>query len=438
MISKYFGVLGNRDHIKLHGKKRPIWEFLDRQPDGWLSSLVYAVKEIPPENPKMIWDCGAWSYRLQDEPTYSPEECLNLYRKFAYPQNILIAPDHMIIPGCNSKSRRKINLINADEFLFRIDPWYKPMATIHGESIEERIEVAHQLHKMGYQYLALGGMAAQASRRVLMIEIAKSIRKELPDVYLHVLGLSSPDYARQWSKIGINSFDGSSHFKQAFTGGTFFIRKGCKLIKHQAIRPGNTEYAGELTPSCDCKACLLLREDGIDTRSYGSNESNMGRACHNMNMLMMAQQEAMRKTVVLVACCGEKLKHPAPAKDLYQSPLFKKSRSYAEKFGDEWYILSAKYGVVTPNEIIAPYDLTLNNFTRAQENHWNCRVKSYMEPLLNEKIIILAGLKYCGWVRGYNIKRPMEHMGIGQQLKFLTEATQHEGSNFLPGFDLNR
>lgn len=37
--------------------------------------------------------------------------------------------------------------------------------------------------------------------------------------------------------------------------------------------------------------------------------------------------------VVLVRCVKEMLKYPAPAKDLYVSPLFRRERSYAEASG---------------------------------------------------------------------------------------------------------
>lgn len=30
-MSTYFGVIGTSDYIKLHGDKRPFWEFLDEQ-----------------------------------------------------------------------------------------------------------------------------------------------------------------------------------------------------------------------------------------------------------------------------------------------------------------------------------------------------------------------------------------------------------------------
>jgi hypothetical protein len=418
-MSRYYGVIGNRDYIKLHGEKRPFWEFLDEQPDGWLSSLVYKRRDLPVGKP-MIWDCGAWSYRLKDEPDYTPQQCADLYREYAPAGSTCIAPDHMLIPGCDAQKRREINLRNAAEFLRVCDPAHTPMATIHGETLKERVAVALALDASGYSHLAIGGLAAQAARKTMATEIVQTLRTVVPDVHLHVLGLSSPEYAKRWNQIGVDTFDGSSHFKQAFTAGAFYTQDGMKLTKHQAARPGNADCLGIVAPECRCRACALLREDGVDTRTYGSNETNMGRAAHNLNMLMRAQKEATRKHIVLVACCGKKAAKRTTACDLYQSELFKKSRRYAEQHGDCWFILSALHGVVDPREILDPYDVTLNGMSAQQRTRWNEKVALQLDAHRNDKLTVLAGSAYCGWVSGFSAAiRPMAGMGIGQQLAWL-------------------
>ena len=295
MRPKYFGVIGNRDYIKLRGDRRPFWEFLDIQPDGWLSSIIYKRKDLP-QGKQMIWDCGAWSYRDDPLPKYSPVQCVELYKKCAPSGSMVIAPDHMLIPGVDCAARRKINTTYAKEFIAICPKSYKPMGTAHGETIEERIEAAVALCGMGYGYIALGGLAAQAARKKMAVQIVSSVRAAVPKVHLHVLGLSSPVYAGQWNQIGVQSFDGSSHFKQAFTGGAFYTCEGSKLVKHQAARPGNIDDLGIVAPECHCRACTTLRSVGVDTRSYGSNEHNMGRAAHNLNMLMQAQSLAMDRS----------------------------------------------------------------------------------------------------------------------------------------------
>ena len=64
------------------------------------------------------------------------------------------------------------------------------------------------------------------------------------------------------------------------------MAEGPQLVAHQAARPG----AAITAPMCACRACTLLRAEGIDTRGYGSNQHNMGRAAHNLNQLMQAHR----------------------------------------------------------------------------------------------------------------------------------------------------
>ena len=63
--------------------------------------------------------------------------------------------------------------------------------------------------------------------------------------------------------------------------------------------------------------------------------------------------------VVLLGCVKLKLEHRAPAKDLYVSPLWNRRRAYAEAAGCPWLILSAKYGLLDPEQLVAPYDVAL-------------------------------------------------------------------------------
>lgn len=78
------------------------------------------------------------------------------------------------------------------------------------------------------------------------------------------------------------------------------------------------------------------------------------------------------KTLVIVPCGQKKIwdRHPdcqaIEAKKAYTGPPFKLNRQFAEKFGDSWVILSAKYGFVEPSFLIdAPYNVT---FKRKSSN----------------------------------------------------------------------
>lgn len=294
-MTSFYGVIGNRDFIKLQGQKRPFWEFLDVAPAGWLCSLAYGRSDVPCDRPR-VWDCGAWSYKALDVPRLgrnevTPEWAFAQYQLLAQAGDCCIAPDHMLIPGVDLDGRRAFNQTSALAFLDLAQAaLWTPMAVIHGVDLDERLASAARLVEMGYTALAIGGIAGRTSQRAHVIDIVTTLREAFSDVRLHVLGISAPSFAAVWSAYGVDSFDGASHFKQAFTAGRFFVADGRALHSFQAARPGEEVTA----PRCDCKACALLRDDDVDTRRYGSNESNMGRAAHNLNQLLIVLGRVMR------------------------------------------------------------------------------------------------------------------------------------------------
>lgn len=72
----------------------------------------------------------------------------------------------------------------------------------------------------------------------------------------------------------------------------------------------------------------------------------------------------MRGLLVVVPCGQGKVwdRKPAagltPAGNAYTGAPFKVNREYAERFAERWVILSAKYGFVPPECLIAPYNVT--------------------------------------------------------------------------------
>ena len=135
-----------------------------------------------------------------------------------------------------------------------------------------------------------------------------------------------------------------------------------------------------------------------------------------------------RLTVALVACAAAKLTRAAPAEELYVSALFRKSRAYAERSADHWYILSAMHGLVRPEDVIAPYDLTLNQMGIAERRRWADRVNGQLNGVIRSgsTLLFLAGARYREGIepvqrqRGVAITVPMEGMRIGEQLQWLS------------------
>src|SRR3990170_2941760 len=81
--------------------------------------------------------------------------------------------------------------------------------------------------------------------------------------------------------------------------------------------------------------------------------------------------------VGLVSCCKTKLDHAAPAKDLYQSPLFRHAVRWLLQSNRVWEggILSAKHGLVLPDQVLAPYDLYLGKMRRAEQDRWEAKTR---------------------------------------------------------------
>jgi hypothetical protein len=57
--------------------------------------------------------------------------------------------------------------------------------------------------------------------------------------------------------------------------------------------------------------------------------------------------------VAFVSCVKTKADSARPAEQLYISPWFVMARRYAYSIADRWFILSAAYGLVEPDRVIA-------------------------------------------------------------------------------------
>lgn len=131
------------------------------------------------------------------------------------------------------------------------------------------------------------------------------------------------------------------------------------------------------------------------------------------------------KVIVFLSCVKSKKDYECEAQELYSaSTLFNKAIKYAKTLNaDKIYILSAKYGLVELNDVIAPYDKTLLKMKVAEKKEWATMVKNQLESkgiTFNEKAIFLCGEVYRKYVAN-NFKEaefPLEGLPIGKQLQF--------------------
>ena len=61
--------------------------------------------------------------------------------------------------------------------------------------------------------------------------------------------------------------------------------------------------------------------------------------------------------IAVINCGSKKKSYACPAREMYEEgSLFKKIRDYVESEYDSYYILSGKYGLMTPDQVIEPYE----------------------------------------------------------------------------------
>jgi len=133
--------------------------------------------------------------------------------------------------------------------------------------------------------------------------------------------------------------------------------------------------------------------------------------------------------IVLISCVSTKLSSKAKAEDLYTSTLFKLNLKFAKSFNTKHlYILSAKHGLVDLDDVIAPYNLTLNNMKTNDIKAWSSRVLAQLKDkfdLQKDYFIFLAGDKYrkylIPYIASYDI--PLQGKRIGEQLQYLKKIT---------------
>jgi hypothetical protein len=133
------------------------------------------------------------------------------------------------------------------------------------------------------------------------------------------------------------------------------------------------------------------------------------------------------RTIYLVQCVAKKRHRPTQARDLYCSPWFLKARSFVEAREAPWFILSGKHGVVAPETVLAPYNVTLNKTSASRRRAWADKVALGLRRhcKAGDRVVLLAGHAYREHLEdrlrswGCRVDAPLARLGIGRQLRWL-------------------
>ncbi len=129
---------------------------------------------------------------------------------------------------------------------------------------------------------------------------------------------------------------------------------------------------------------------------------------------------------------SKKRSSTAPAKDLYLSDWFIKARNFVEARGCPWFILSAEHGLIAPDDILDPYEKTLNTMSASDRRRWAEMVLSQMSEKMPKakSVVFLAGQRYREFLvdrlrnQGVSVEVPMVGLRIGEQLAWLRAQTK--------------
>ena len=175
-------------------------------------------------------------------------------------------------------NRYNITLSNAEIFIKEsksLGKYFHPIGVIQGWSPDSMAYAARDLIKMGYKFLALGGMVPHDADTIHMA-LDKIYKKMKTSTKLHLLGFGKIDRITEFLKYNLYSIDTTSPLLRAFKddiSNLFMLDSHNKMVYYTAIRiPQSTEnrnltniiknniFSYEEVHEKENKALLLLRE----------------------------------------------------------------------------------------------------------------------------------------------------------------------------------
>ena len=157
-------------------------------------------------------DCGAFGYIGEKEPPYTTEDVLDYYTRLDFDYGVSV--DHLIVAATEADKlfRYELTIQNAAEFIKdhkRRKLSWVPIGAVQGWDPESYVKAAKKYVRMGYKYLALGGLVRTPTDGIA--QVIRDVRKEIPsEVQLHLFGVARLPAISKFSKLGLNSVDSAS------------------------------------------------------------------------------------------------------------------------------------------------------------------------------------------------------------------------------------
>lgn len=124
-------------------------------------------------------------------------------------------------------------------------------------------------------------------------------------------------------------------------------------------------------------------------------------------------------SIILIGCGRHKKRSPTRAGDLYTSSRFNVSKEIAANIGGRYFVLSAKHGLLEPDQVVEPYDVDISSLNEQEVIDWSEGVMgSIAKAAPNSTVTVLAEEQYvlplieCNLRLGFNLKLEAPFVGL--------------------------
>jgi len=169
----------------------------------------------------VLGDCGAFTYWREAVPPYRTEDVLASYQQLGFDLGVSI--DHLIFAELVAEQQRRweITMANAEEFLrlHRTQGYrFTPVGVAQGWDPRSYRRAVEGLVQMGYRHIALGGLVRTPTTAVLKI-LHGLVDVFPPGLQVHLFGVNRPEFAPEFVRLGVTSFDSASRLRRAWMDG---------------------------------------------------------------------------------------------------------------------------------------------------------------------------------------------------------------------------
>lgn len=182
---------------------------------------------------QLMGDCGAFTYVKEPAPPFSIDDVIQFYEGCSFDYGISV--DHIILdyrPDWDEKlfgkdgvpkevrERQELTIELARDFHRAHERGglrWKPLGVAQGWSPKSYAKSIRALKKIGYDYIAVGGLVPLKTPDLLeVMQAVAEARKGDRKLKLHLLGVTRIEHIGAFKSHGVASFDSTSPLRQAF------------------------------------------------------------------------------------------------------------------------------------------------------------------------------------------------------------------------------